>query len=934
MSFPQTDLENFTEILVNGVWTNITTSVRAEPKIVIDRGIRDESSNRAFAGSMNLTIDNRNGTFSDLNPASTYYGLIGRNTRIRHSRKHAYDAFGRTTSNGWGTADSGQAWSTNGGVAGDYSVSSGTGRISNGSVNVIREVVLPAGVGSTSLLDGTISATLRPGVVATGQSIYMSLEMRRADANNYLFATATFDTTSTVTLLITARVAGVNTFIGSTINSLPYTATDAFRFEFTVTGGQYVARLWNLTSPSTQIWISADDSTAAGAAITAAGNVGCRCLLVTGNTNTTPVVTFDDLVVQDIRFAGEVPEWPQRWNLKGSNVYVPLAAAGPLRRLTQGSRKLQSVMTRATAAAGPIEFWPCEDSSGATRAANAVGNGAALIANGAAPSFGTAMSAGTASGVTTGTDTGFRATVRANTATPASVQFLVNIPAAPASAARMIAVEMTGGTYPLWALTVFPAGGVDTWGVEIWDSGGTRQQFTSASWSIDGVNEVYAQDLYIMLDMRQNGGNVEYNFNLFSPQTKTATGGSGSYAGTLGTINQVVIPNPGQIGIGSGTKYSQISVFGASSHFAAWSSSGSYDATNYINGFTGEDPVARIQRLCAENNIDLVTQGGSSTRGVNMGPQGVDTLINLLYECVDVDQGLLYETRTQFGLTYRALSSLTNQTPVALDYIGRQLAPDIQPTSDDQYIRNDVTVARVNGSSANAVDTTSGVSVSDPPSGVGRYDRGVTTVNVENDDDLPQLANWLLGLGTVDEPRYPTLTVQLAAPALAASSSLTQALAGLDTGDTLSVSNTPAWLPPFDILQLVLGYREELGTNTWLLSFTGRPGKPFDVIILDSATGNQARADCYGQTLNGAHTSSTTTLSIATASPWPTLSTAAGDYPVDIEIAGERITLNNAPAGSTSPQSLTGVTRSVNGVVKAQASGATIRLWRPSVLAY
>jgi hypothetical protein len=262
------------------------------------------------------------------------------------------------------------------------------------------------------------------------------------------------------------------------------------------------------------------------------------------------------------------------------------------------------------------------------------------------------------------------------------------------------------------------------------------------------------------------------------------------------------------------------------------------------------------------------------------------------------------------------------------------LAPDIQPTSDDQYIRNDVTVARTNGSSANAVDMASRLSVSDPPSGVGRYDRGVTTVNVETDDDLPQLANFLLGLGTVDEPRYPSLTVQLAAPAVAASPSLTQALAGLDTGDTKSVTNTPAWLPAFDILQLVLGYQEVLGAFEWTLRFTGRPGHPFDVIILDSSTGNQARADCYGQTLNGAHTSSTTTLSIATASPWPTLSTAAGDYPVDVEIAGERITLGNAPAGSTSPQSLTGVTRSVNGVVKAQASGATVRAWRPSVLAY
>jgi hypothetical protein len=220
--------------------------------------------------------------------------------------------------------------------------------------------------------------------------------------------------------------------------------------------------------------------------------------------------------------------------------------------------------------------------------------------------------------------------VRANTASTASVQFLVNIPAAPASASRMIAVEMAGGTYPLWALTIFPAGGVDTWGVEIWDSSGTRQVFTSGTFTVGDVDEPYGRDLYVMLDMRQNGGNVEYEFNTYDYLQHATTGMTGSYAGTLGKINQVVIPNPGQIGIGSGTKYSQIGAFGASSEFASWSSSSSYDATDYIDGFTGEDPVVRLQRLCAENGLDLITQGDSVTRGVNMGPQGLDSLINLL----------------------------------------------------------------------------------------------------------------------------------------------------------------------------------------------------------------------------------------------------------------------------------------------------------------
>lgn len=934
MSFPQTRLENLTEILVDGVWTDITNSVRAESGIVIDRGIPDESSNRASAGSMALTVDNRNGTYSDLNPASVYYGKIGRNTKIRHSRKHAYDAFGRTSSNGWGTADSGQAWSTSGGVAGDYSVSSGVGRISNGSVNVIRETFMAPGVGGTTLLDGTISATLKPGVLATGAPIQMALELRRVDASNYLFAIASFNpTTNNVDLFIAGRVAGVNTALASSSDTqLTYTATSSFRLEFAVTGGLYVARLWDIAAPTTAVMTTyADNSTPTGAALTAAGGAGCRCILITGNTNVTPVVTFDDLVVQDIRFSGEVPEWPQRWNVKGSNVYVPLTAAGPLRRLTQGTRRLQSVMTRATTAAGPLDFWPCEDDSGATQAANVVDGGQPLrVSDGGPPSFGTAMAPGTAGGLTLGTATGMRAPVRATTSTTLSVQFLANVPAAPASAARLTALEMSSGTYPLILLTIFPGGGLDTIGIEIMDNSGTRVVFSTMSFSIDGTTEAYGHDLYLMFDLRQNGGNVEYEINMFGYDIDTAVVGlSGSYAGTLGKIANIVLPSLGQVGVGSGCKYSQVAVLPIPGSFVAWAGTTSYQATGYIDGFTGEDPVVRLMRLADENGVDLVIQGDSSPRGVGMGAQGVDTLYNLLLECADVDQGLLYESRSQFGLTYRALSSLYNQTPVALDYTGRQLAPDIQPTSDDQYVRNDVTVARKGGSSSRIVDTTSRLSTLDPPSGVGQYDRGTTTVNCELDSDTRLIAGWLAKLGTVDEPRYPTLTIQLAAPAVATSSSLTQALVGLDTGDTLSVTHTPAWLPAFDILQLVLGYQETLGMFEWTLKFTGRPGKPFDVGIV-GGSGNTARVDLGNQTLSSSATSTATSFSVATGTG-PLLRTGTG-LSIDLDVAGEKATAT-AITGAASPQTVT-VTRSVNGIVKAQAAGAVVKLWRPSKIGY
>jgi hypothetical protein len=56
-----------------------------------------------------------------------------------------------------------------------------------------------------------------------------------------------------------------------------------------------------------------------------------------------------------------------------------------------------------------------------------------------------------------------------------------------------------------------------------------------------------------------------------------------------------------------------------------------------------------------------------------------------------------------------------------------------------------------------------------------------------------------------------------------------------------------------------------------------------------------------------------------------------GDFPFDVAIAGERITVTGI-TGSSSPQAF-GVIRSVNGVVKAQAAGAAVSLFRTPVAA-
>jgi hypothetical protein len=82
-------------------------------------------------------------------------------------------------------------------------------------------------------------------------------------------------------------------------------------------------------------------------------------------------------------------------------------------------------------------------------------------------------------------------------------------------------------------------------------------------------------------------------------------------------------------------------------------------------------------------------------------------------------------------------------------------------------------------------------------------------------------------------------------------------------------------------------------------------------------------------TLASSVTSSATTLSVASAGPLWT--TDVAEFPFDLAIGGERMTVT-AISGASSPQTFT-VVRSANGVVKVHAAGAVVKLAQPAIRA-
>ena len=118
------------------------------------------------------------------------------------------------------------------------------------------------------------------------------------------------------------------------------------------------------------------------------------------------------------------------------------------------------------------------------------------------------------------------------------------------------------------------------------------------------------------------------------------------------------------------------------------------------------------------------------------------------------------------------------------------------------------------------------MSTAPPPSGVGVYDTSVT-LSLATDAAALQAAGWLAGVGTVDEARWPTISVDLAHPYFTADQALTRAVLAATVGDRVDVVNLPAWLPPFAVEQIITGrtvtFAAKPNDDRWSLQVAWEP---------------------------------------------------------------------------------------------------------------
>jgi hypothetical protein len=938
VTFPQTALPQRTDFLINGTWVNVSSDVRYSDGITIIQGGKDEGS-RTDPGSMTFKLNNRSGDYTDRNPMSQYYGLIGRNTQVRHSVAcdGVYCLVPSFGDNYVSAADTAAL-----DITGDievqidcvadwfYSNDQLTHELISKYNTGLNQRSWGLGYFNGYLFfswspDGTLASTIVSASTApmvpnpsTGRAaIKVTLDVNNGAAGN----TVTFYTSDTIsgswTQLGAAVVtAGVTSIFSSTadlhIGHDP-TANSYGRLR----GKVYAAKVLNGIGGAA---VANPDFTAQAAGATSFGDAAGRPWVLHG--------TGIELTDKLYRFWGEIPSWPQSWSGGGIDHWASISAAGILRRLGTGRKPLKSAMRRGLESlasgkvpvfpqAGVLAYWPCEDADGATSVASGMPSGGYSMSFTGSPTIGSYSGFVSTDPIITMNTGVFSGRVKSYTSTgQTSFAMALNAPAGTTSNVTMFQFFTTGTAYR-WEL-LYNSGSSGSIRLRAYDNAGNNLLDDTQALGID------SKLIWLTLELTQNGGNVDYTTFAFTAGNSVSVLDSGTVAtATVGVVQNVKInPNGNASGVSFGhliLRSSTVDIPDIYAQVAAWA------------GF--ESAASRIMRLCYEEGIEVECHWNDDDTE-SMGAQLPGKLVDLLQECVDVDTGLLYETRDFFGIGYRTRKSLYEDlfTGWTLGYSDSELS-GFSPIEDDLNIHNDITVSRPNGSSARSTLLSGRLSTLDPPNGIGAgYDVQVDR-NANLDSRLQDLADWMLHLYTADEARFPSLPIQFQRDQFnGAHLSFALNVKRIGIGDMIILKAPPVtkgW-PPDRIYLILRGYEEFLSSFQWEMDYSCMPGKVYNVAVLNGTNNAVARLGSDASTLHQSYNSAATSL-LVDCTDYQLWTTAGGDFPFDVMISGEQITISGI-AGAASPQTFTVSARAVNGVSKTLPSGAKVDLYLPTYI--
>jgi hypothetical protein len=623
---------------------------------------------------------------------------------------------------------------------------------------------------------------------------------------------------------------------------------------------------------------------------------------------TEPVETYTHLLWQ-----GYADAWSPSWDGTAADATVELSASGTLRRLKQGDAPALSAMRRSLPTlSNLVAYWPCEDDKSSTSIAPGIdAHGPMAVAG--RPAFAEYDTAKTfpASGdlPLVGDSTWVGAVPTYSATGKTQVQFALSMGddgtwANPIGS--LVTIHLAGGSWAKVAVQFYfdnlaaPDGALLFRG---WTTGAVSPTLDSGY-----AGAVIERPQVVQVQLTQTTSSTwAWEMSYFYPGSDVFHRLTGTQSGTLGQVTRVTV----------GDRASGITGLATVGHLTVRNTTAPGFSHAYY-GFSGEYADDRIARLCGEAGIPIEMVGSSQQR---MGPQSADDVLALLRECETVDGGILHDG-TGAGLRYVCRTVRESRTvTLTLDQVAGQVA-DADLVDDDAANRNSWTIKRRAGSSVTVTDEDGPLGVA----AIGLYDDSATLA-LDSDTRIVDHAGWGVHLGTSEGYRLPRLGINLAAhPELAAQ---VLALGPSSRIDLTNVNSRRTQLDDATISLLTEGWSAKIDQNRWQVTVNTSPAAPWRVGHLAAETGapsaGELRAATDGSAVQTKALAGATSLTVSTPTG-PIWTTAAGDYPMTLDVGG-RAVVATACTGSSAVQTFT-----VAALSTEVPPGTPVDLWQSPVL--
>jgi hypothetical protein len=334
----------------------------------------------------------------------------------------------------------------------------------------------------------------------------------------------------------------------------------------------------------------------------------------------------------------------------------------------------------------------------------------------------------------------------------------------------------------------------------------------------------------------------------------------------------------------------------------------SFNALHAAGGYPSETTADRFERMCDQRSIPNQVLG-SGAAASPMGPQRPGTTKAQLQEIQRTEHGLIFPSRDGRGLVLALRDYLYQQSFTPALELTAPDDTDPKEVASAAELYNVVIASNRSGDSVTAVETD------------GRY--GTDTIEVVDKEvkvnhyrigEVANAANsWLRYFQQV--LAFGEITVDLDDDDI--DQAVRDAAEAADVGMFIRLTGAT----PDPVLLLIIGISGRDQRTRSTITFTVVPGDVWDIGTWDGPSVWQLATS----TIKTAASSSATTLVLKQTDDEAWSTTAE---PYDLMIAGERVTVTSMGARTGSAgdwEQQATVTRSVNGVVKAQVVGAAVK---------